>query len=504
MRTITSARGQARRTVGAWATGLPNLGRTLVLLLVAATVAKIAAIAMASPVIGYANNWDFVRTSSCLGLWQDYGAPVPAHPSAPVDRLVLNGWLNPPLCVPSIDIVFPYLAASFHEVGDVIRFWEISLARMVLIGAVLVVILKASPRTHHRLVAASLFALALGDIAYLGYLNTLYAEFSVLIGLLMCVFMAWLFVTADERPSAVAFWGAVAGIVWLGLAKPQYSPLAPVFALLLAVVCLARWRSPGRALVLVLAGIGAAAALQALHSRDDGLQRGIVAANTTNTILGAVLPEATEPGEAVALLGLPASCVGAIGVTWYTPGVQDAHPCPEVLGLSRLDLIALFVRQPRTFFGPLARAVDGARPIRLDHVGLFEEPRTAKRFRYRATVATSLSTVLDALPAAVFRWLVCASVGFGGAACALLAVRRRFGPGRSQDGLVLAGLGGALVVYALLSSVFGDGLYEVNKHAFALCFGIGVQGLAILVLGAAWSGAWRARPRGETTAPAIP
>ena len=47
----------------------PRWMRLLAWLVFALAIAKIGAVVLAQPMVGYADNWDFIRSSSCTGLW---------------------------------------------------------------------------------------------------------------------------------------------------------------------------------------------------------------------------------------------------------------------------------------------------------------------------------------------------------------------------------------------------------------------------------------------------
>jgi hypothetical protein len=54
-----------------------------------------------------------------------------------------------------------------------------------------------------------------------------------------------------------------------------------------------------------------------------------------------------------------------------------------------------------------------------------------------------------------------------------------------DSALLMAGLGGCLTSYALFSSVFGDGYYEMQRHAVGVTIGLIFQLSALVMLPAA-------------------
>ena len=72
---------------------MPERSRFVALLTVALIIAgawRLYAIVGATPMLGYANQFDMARISACVGLWPDLPAPArfEAHPQAPLSRYV--------------------------------------------------------------------------------------------------------------------------------------------------------------------------------------------------------------------------------------------------------------------------------------------------------------------------------------------------------------------------------------------------------------------------------
>lgn len=446
------------------------------------TVGKMLAITFASPIIGYANNYDFLRVESCMGLWQDVGGDKTVwHMAGPVNRLVLDRDVRMDACVISIDDLFPYLATRFSKTGQLVDFRKIGGLKAASTLAALCALLLLARRRERCLVVAALFALVFGDFGYLAYINTLYTEFSLLLGLFMCSASLWLLWTDTERPSRLSIATAISGLLFLGLAKHQYSGLATVFATVQAIVIARRWQTYRGAVKLLIVGLACPFVFGLTNPSDYGLARAIKLANITDTYLGEVLTHATDRPAALNALKLPASCERGIGDTWYTPGVPLNHPCPELIDANRIRLIGLFVRQPRTFFVPMADSIKRARPIPDPVYGMFEDPASQYQPTYQVTKATSLTTYMDLVPEPAFRLLMIGSMISGAIAaiwCLIALLRNR----RDTAGpSMLLAVGGVTVLYALGSSVFGDGVSDMTRHTLPWCFGLGVQGLALAI-----------------------
>jgi len=460
----------------------------LTILLVLIASVKMIGTVFSDPIVGYANNFDFRRQSSCVGLWQDYpGRPnSAANPKQVLNALIYDGHTDPTSCIRSTDNLFPYLATLFHQLGDRVDFRAVSLWKAVFIVALTTLLLSQIDVPSIRAALGFAFLLVFGDFANLSYFNTLYLEFSVLAGgfLSLCAGV-WLS-SSLSRPSPLMIALSVGSVVWLGLAKQQYMPLAVTLSLLFALIVFVRWRGWGSAALFFVVAGALPIAFGALNRSDHGLMRSMSYANRTNTFLLAVLPAATDQDAALRRLGLPSSCRQGIGKSWYMPEVRQSHPCPEVEDLSRLRLAGLFLHDPRTFFVPMLEATSATRPLRPSHLAMYEDPEDILAVKYRILDWSSLTTLLSALPAGIFSTLGLASMISG----VLLGIRLLWQlfsrPSHSPVGsgaLAMLALGGGTVFYSIASSVFGDGYIGVPKHA--ICFSVGIAfqlaGLATLI-----------------------
>ncbi|WP_321919165.1 glycan biosynthesis hexose transferase WsfD [Paraburkholderia tropica] len=445
----------------------------LVFALLAITFVKIVLVVFASPLMGYGNNYDFIRQSSCVGVYQTYpGEPARlANPQAPVDTVIYSGVIAPSTCMRSIDNVYPWIASRFHKVGDRIGFQTISawkIATLLAFGLCLMVLVKDR---WSRLVVTLAFALIFGDLGVLLYANTLYLEFSVVMSGFFAVFATALLLSGQHgNKSVVAF--ALIAMLWLGATKQQYMPLAAALGLTCALALWLRGVRKRYALVFVVSSLCIPVAYALANHTDSSLLKAVRFANNTDTWLGAVLPAAPDKAAALARVGLPPSCEPGIGKTWYDQGMQAQHPCPAVEHISRVRLLSLFLYAPATFTEPMYQAIQQTYPFYTSYLGHLSSPDTANTRSYRLLRVTSLSHWLarqgpeGAVPETLFALIV--------AAIALLAWLRTWhsDPGL-QLPLAITWLGGGLIIYSLASSVFGDGYIELQKHAVLLLPGFG-------------------------------
>src|SRR5215831_9702290 len=91
----------------------------VVVVLIAAGAWRLAAVVGATPLLGYANQYDMGRTSACVGLWPDLPSPsrYEAHPQSPLARYV-RGERRPDECYPSSELLFVAPAAAIAAPGE--------------------------------------------------------------------------------------------------------------------------------------------------------------------------------------------------------------------------------------------------------------------------------------------------------------------------------------------------------------------------------------------------
>lgn len=458
--------------------------------LVLATICRMMLVCVSYPIAAYANNYDFVRQSSCVGVWEDYPAQEKTlnHPEAPVNTLRYDRDIRPSVCLPSADNLFPWAVAHFAGPGGKIELREIGFLKATAATLFLLVLMSQLQLPALRLALAASAYCVIGDFALDLYFNTLYLESSVIIPMFMAIGLTIAAYCRRTEPRPVLTLSLLIALSWLGFARQQYSVFAAAIGLVAAAVMLLRWRSWRHATLLAVAAILIQFGCYKMLNPMNEHSRQADKANRADTFLGAVLPLAKDPQQALRVAGLPATCAASIGKTWYSAGFQANNPCPAVYGLSRTALIPLFLYDPRMIVSPLLGILHDSRPALLPYLGHFERPSDAGRLRYRMLSAMSLSTWLAALPPRAYHWLI-GGVCLGGpvafALALLRALRRPLARGDETDGaLLMAGSGGVLVFYALASSVFGDGYNEAQRHAVGVIIGAGLAFPAIVSLAA--------------------
>lgn len=446
-------------------------------LLFALGVIKLSWLALARPLLAYANSYDFIRQSSCVGIWQwkEGIAKTAGNYQYPIGSLINDGEQLGELCLHSIDNLFPYLAGLLHQPNEVFAFAQVAVWKLIFWVVLSAAVLLHLPNPL-RLGMALVFFLLAGDWVFVAYANTLYLEFSVIASCFICLAAGTQLLAGGQRPSRSLLFLCMAGLVWLGWSKLQYSFLASGLALIFAGALMGQWRQFKPAGVLLALAVLLPLSFWQINAGNTALMRTMSYANKTDTFLGAVLPAASDPAQALQVLGLPPQCEAAIGKSWYTPRVDDVHPCPQVEHVRRAALLRLFVLQPATFFAPLHKAIVETRPLYPPYLGVIEpDAGAAAEDKLSLAKALSASTWISALPLSLYIALTYAGLLGAGLASLLLGwecCRVRM-TAEARSVAALFALGGVVSFYALISSVFGDGYIELQKHAVG--FGVALM-----------------------------
>jgi hypothetical protein len=469
--------------------GRPGRGRVAKVAKVAIALAMVVGclrlfgIALHDPIVGYANSYDMVRVQTCLGLWprRDGALVLGASPDGPIREYVYTGQRSWRTCYLSSELLLDGAALLLHRASgadamDLRLVGGLKAALLTLAAALLSWLL------WRRSVAAALtnslvFALVLADPLNALYLNTLYCEFACLLFAYLSVALALVVARYDD---GLRWQVALAAALFLlGTSKVQHALLPLVLGG--AVLLVARRRTRRLALLLAIA-CAAALAFQGIASHRPGLMRFVRRANATDSVLGAILPAFDDPARGARRLGLPQRCALHAGKTWYSPGVQQRHPCPEVLQLSRTRVAAVMLGEPVVLERMARTALSRTRPWILDHIG------TASGGRVPWLARLSLSALVDQLPdgvhAAGFALLAAAGL------LALLVACAALSPGATALGApwVLVLMLALTTFEVLVASLFGDGYVDLSKHAHlaATTCTVGLAAAVVAALRALW------------------
>jgi hypothetical protein len=440
------------------------VARLAALLLLALGAWRIALVVAASPMLGYANQFDMGRTSACFGLWPDLPEPAryEAHPQAPIAHYV-RGEQRPAECYRSSELALVAAALAIAPRDgpvDLRIVGAVKGAALILVALGLHAALKRRPAW--ALVNAAVFAFVLADPITTLWLNTLYTEFGALLGAYASIGLLPALVVR-EPPSTPPRWmmlGFACSLAVLGMSRQQHLLLPAVLAL---PVVISLWRTArGIALGLALWVLVIALA-QAMIARPAT----ITAANNADVVLGAILPASRDQARTAARLGLPERCLQSSGASWYeTMGESLAATCPEALAMPRRTLAAVAFAEPSTIVRAVLRGLPQLQDWRLGYLGSVEDRDFAGSDAVRAAAgpaAISLAPMVTAMPRQAFALMLGASLALliaSAGATLLASVRGRPAP----FALVIYALT-ATAWYAILTSILGDGYVEIPRHA---------------------------------------
>ncbi len=469
-------------------------------LLVIAGVVRVLVVVLHDPLLGYANQYDMVRTSACVDLWPALPPPAryAAHTAAPLDRYVSEHLAGSP-CYPSTGVAFVEFAKGaiealravglFRDVGFPLRAVGI-VAAITLFATVIAFVVVERRRPWAQLAHATLFAIVLSDPALTLWMNTFYTEF----GTMFFLYVAGGIVAlapgvgrprgsssgAASRPCAplavlgygALAYGALLGLVW---SRQQYAAFAVIPLLIVAPQCWRRARAAWFAAVVVVV-----ASMIVQTASIAGLPA-IRAANMHDVYLGAVLPSARHEARALTELGLPASCRQAIGSNWYVGmGEDPQQQCTEVDALGRLALLRLIPRDPALPWRVLVRGLPLTQWWWQHYLGMVAGTQHADWSHSTSPFAWSLADLDEQLPLVGYLVVVAAVAAafiVTAAQWARAAIRGRAAGSWTCAMLFLSALG----MYAPFSAIFGDGYVDASRHALLfhpaaaslLCLGTG-------------------------------
>jgi hypothetical protein len=442
------------------------VARFAALLLLALGAWRIAVVVGASPMLGYANQYDMGRTSACFGLWPDLPEPAryEAHPQAPIARYV-RGEPRPAECYRSSELALVATALAIAPRDGAVDLRIVGAVKgavLTLLALGLDAALKRRPAW--ALANAAVFAIVLADPMTTLWLNTLYTEFGALLGAYASIGLLPVLVArepASAPPSRWALLGFALSLAVLGLSRQQHLFLPAVLAL---PVLISLWR-PARRGALWLALWVAAIALA--QTAMIGRPATITAANNADVVLGAILPASQDQARTAERLGLPPRCLQSSGASWYeTMGESLSASCPEALAMPRRALTALAFAEPATIARAVLRGLPQLQDWRLGYLGKVEGRDFAGSDAVRAVAgpaAMSLAPAVTALPRPVFALVLGASLALliaSAGATLLASIHQRPAP----FALVICALT-TTAWYAIVTSILGDGYVEVPRHA---------------------------------------
>jgi hypothetical protein len=315
--------------------------RWLLGLLLLLGVLRLGYVVLHEPLAGFANQFDMLRITGCLGLVPDWPvAEGVATPAAPIPRYRSGAPYNA-ACLPGSELVFAALTVGIDRLADALGAGATGELPLRLHGGIkaLLILLAWSgmqwalrPAPGLAIGHAAAVALLLLDPFNTLYLAGFYTEASALIGAWLALALPLVWIARGGEPGWAGGLALALALAFLLGSRMQHL-LLPFLWVAWLVVCAWRWRwrlGPILVPALLLLPLVLIGQLLAASSQPS-----IRAANTQNALFGAVLPAASDPQQMTARLGLPAACAELVHTTWYVRRGRDAQSeCPEAFAAS--------------------------------------------------------------------------------------------------------------------------------------------------------------------------
>ena len=456
----------------------------LACLALALMLVRAVALWAADPLLGYANNWDQIRTTEVFGLKpQNSGKEIhAATPEQPWRFYIKAAPLGKPKYLSSDLLVKAIQVGAMTALSGPIRVMDIKVAGATLLIVWLAGVLWVFTRMLARPAAALGFALwgcVLADPINLLFLNTLYMEFSAFTAATLVVGVLWLWLEKRLSTRRTLLTSGLL-VLFLTLNRNQWAYLGVALlplALALAYLgqdgnsTLSRRAMLGRALVAVMVCAIPIAVFQSQHKHF----KLIISANRIDTVMGMLLPASRDPQAMLRTLKLPESCLIMSGKIWYTaPTPEFETNCPPIMRLPLMRIGRAVLTEPRVM-APIIRNISiHDQGFLQNGLGQVEGKPNAILASSNTSAAYSMDSVIKMLAPdwiEALIWLLIASP-FALVIASLAVGARRWA--------VMFAAQGLLFNYVLFSSIFGDGYIELGRHA-VLCFSFGAL-LPILLL----------------------
>lgn len=471
------------------------------LLLLGAT--RLFLLVLHEPMYGYANNYDFIRVSSWFHLWADPVDPpdgfdpLKQHPAAPISTYRIDPSIDGERFYVTSDLIFVWTGLQLGKVlalvtgGDPghfdLRTLGVVRALALLAAGLFVTRRFLAHSARAGFVSALVFALVLADPVFSLLFNTLYSGFSTVL---------FSYLAAGQVIEAMAFgaWPSVsrwlllaASFVLLAFSKVQYAGLPFAFVTLLILTTFSLHRRQSRSgaiwagLALAVLAAAGGVVLQSRAHGGGGYAWSMRMGAATDTYFGAALPNVSDHGRGLALLGLPPRCAEYIGKDWYSPGMQPP-PCPEVESVPRWKLLRLAFDDPWMVVRITRQAVPLLQPLVVRYYGHVEGGDHQQADLRLGNGLASVGEWPEALPAGVFGALLGLTL-LGAAVAFVELVWSTFEDGTAPDALlpcfvlVLA----LVEVYCFTTSWVGAGWVDLARHSI-----VGQLAFLCLVVAAPW------------------
>ncbi|MDF2935458.1 MAG: rane protein [Paenibacillaceae bacterium] len=417
------------------------------------------------PVIGMADNGDFLRIMGTVGL--DYTDPAITYEQKyfgwfirefATKELGLGGYVSTSLLPVMIGKLL--CLAVGRELFDM-RAVAVVYAALFIAGACLLLRFCKGRNLWGNVILGGLFVVMFADIGYAAYYNSLFSEPMAYVAMLLTLGFV-LALLRGAQPMSFYLWGFVIAAVLLIGAKVQNAPVGILLALLCVRLGALRkgggWRKKAGWLAVVL--VAASAAIY------FSLPKEIKIINQYQTVFFGVLKGSENPAADLRELGLPEKLAVNAGTNYFEPAPIDQHDpvfAKEYYpAFSHLKVGLFYLKHPGRFWDKLEIAGEHGMTIRPYYLGGFEQSEGLKAGELSYAFSLWSEFKHRVLPNKLWFILVVFVLYYA------LLIRRYLDAFRLRDRIrleVLAGLG-LVALFQFVTPVVGDGEADLAKHLF--------------------------------------
>ncbi|RAU94898.1 hypothetical protein DQG13_23035 [Paenibacillus sp. YN15] len=430
-----------------------------------AAVIILAWLLLWKPVIGMADNGDFLRIMGTVGL--DYTDPSLTYEQKyfgwfirefAMKGLGLGGYASTSLLPVMIGKLL--CLATGRELFDM-RAVAVVYGALFVAGAWLLLRFGKGRNMWGNALLGVLFVIMFADIGYSAYYNSLFSEPMAYVAMLLTLGFV-LALLRGAQPMGFYLWGfAIAAVLLIG-AKVQNAPVGLLLALLGVRLGALRkgggWRKKAGWLAVVL--VAASVAIYV------SLPREIKIINQYQTVFYGVLKGSENPAADLRELGLPEKLAVNAGTNYFEPAPIDQHdPVFEreyYPAFSHLKVGLFYLKHPGRFWDKLEVAGEHGMTIRPYYLGSFEQSEGLKAWELSDAFSLWSEFKHRVLPNKLWFILLVFVLYYA------LLIRRYLDAFRLRDRIrleVLAGLG-LVALFQFVTPVVGDGEADLAKHLF--------------------------------------
>ena len=451
-------------------------------LLVLVAIARMAAFVAHDPLLGFANQYDMIRTSACVGLYPDLPADKrdEATPEAPLERYKLGArnaqecrWGSEALLA-ALVVAKQRISGNTADAFNALRqlgVLEVGLTALAMLALAIAFWPYPLAAFLHGVTLAAVFC----DPAVTLWFQTLYTEYPVLVGTYVVIAALVAALLREALPGWLTVMAAL-GMVLAAGAKLQFFALPFV---LLVVAAPRLWASSRRSLAVLAAVAIAAGVWQPLTPRSDVDTH----ANRANAYLGTILPASTNMPTTLSNLELPGKCAEVSGATWNAPRGADLNAaCPEALQLPPGAFVRLTREDAETLERAAVRVIPATENLLLGHLGLVAGESWGTLANEPVWLRSAFGWIAAYLPAQWYLGLTLFAIACAIPAFAFWGATLARGPNADAHpyGAYLSMLQ-LVALYSFVTTIYGEGLSQSARHGAPGVIAYAAFALAALV-----------------------